>query len=73
MMKTETNREHKMKLLFTHSYGESEYGLVYQNEQGLYEVYEVPQYGGEEQYLDTYHSLDDAVQAAKSFYCRVCK
>jgi hypothetical protein len=56
-----------MKLLFTHSYGEEAYGLVYQNELGLYEVYEVPQYGGEEQYYDTYHSLDHAIQAAKSF------
>jgi hypothetical protein len=56
-----------MKLLFTHSYGEEAYGLVYQNELGLYEVYEVPQYGGEEQYYDTYHSLDRAIQAAKSF------
>jgi hypothetical protein len=56
-----------MKKVFSHSYGEEAYGLVYQNELGLYEVYEIPQYGGEEQYYKTYRSLDDAVLAAKSF------
>jgi hypothetical protein len=56
-----------MKLIFSHSYGEESYGLVYQNELGLYDVYEIPQYGGDEQYYKTYNSLEDAVQAAKSF------
>ena len=56
-----------MKQVFSNSYGEGSFGLVYQNELGLYEVYEVPQYGGDEQYYKTYNLLDDAVQAAKSF------
>ena len=56
-----------MKQVFSNSYGEGSFGLVYQNELGLYEVYEVPQYGGDEQYYKTYNSLDDAVQVAKSF------
>lgn len=56
-----------MKLIFSHSYGEESYGLVYQNELGLYEVYEISQYGGYEQYYKTYDSLNDAIQASKSF------
>lgn len=56
-----------MKKVFSHDYGSEAAGIVYQNEFGLYEVYEVPEFGGEEQYYKTYNSLDDAIQAAKSF------
>jgi len=56
-----------MKQVFSYSYGAESYGIVYQNEVGLYEVYEIPQYGGNERYYQTYNSIDDAIQAAKSF------
>ena len=56
-----------MKKVFSHDYGSEATGIVYQNELGLYEVYEIPEFGGEEQYYKTYNSLDDAIQAAKSF------
>jgi len=56
-----------MKQVFSYSYGAESYGIVYQNEMGLYEVYEIPQYGGNERYYQTYNSIDDAIQAAKSF------
>ena len=60
-------QEEIMKQVFSYSYGEGSYGIVYQNEMGLYEVYEIPQYGGYKQYYRTYNSIDDAIQAAKSF------
>ena len=48
------------------SLGEESYGLVYRNDQGLFELWEMSQYGGEQQYYATYDSLDDAVEAARS-------
>jgi hypothetical protein len=56
-----------MKQVFSYSYGAESYGIVYQNESGLYEVYEIPSYSGDEKYYKTYASIDDAIQAAKSF------
>ena len=55
-----------MKLEFCTSLGEESYGLVYRNDQNLFELWEIPQYGGEKRYYATYDSLDDAVEAARS-------
>lgn len=57
----------KMELVYEYSYGEESYGLVYKNEDGLYAVYEIPQYGGEERFCKTCASLEDAITLAKSF------
>ena len=56
-----------MNLVFKHSYGHDSYGLVYENKQGSYDVYEIPLYGGEEVFDDTYATLDEAIRVAKSF------
>ena len=58
-----------LKLVNSHSYGEESYGLVYINVNGEYEVWDIPQYGGEERHQKTFSSceLDDAIAYSKSF------
>ena len=56
-----------MNLVFKQRYADEAYGLVYETSEGLYQVYEIPQYGGEESYYETYHTLEAAIEAAKSF------
>lgn len=55
-----------MKQVFSISLGEESYGLVYENSESLFEVWEIPQYGGEERFYKTFDSLDDAIKVAKS-------
>lgn len=55
-----------MNRVFSYSYGDESYGLVYQNDFGSYDVYEIPQFGDEEQFLKTFQSIDDAIEYAKS-------
>ncbi len=59
-----------LALVFKQSFGEESYGLVYHNEQnGMYEVYEIPQYGGQERLEGVFneHEYEAAVAYAKSF------
>lgn len=55
-----------MELIFKHKYGDGAYGLLYKNEQGTYDVYEIPLYGGEEQFVKNWVNLAPAVEHAKS-------
>ena len=58
-----------MELVYTKSYGEGAYGFVSRNAVGEYEVFEVPQYGGEERREGIFPAdqYDDAVAYACSF------
>lgn len=58
-----------MELVYTKSYGEEAYGLVYRNAAGEYVVFEVPPYGGEEQLAGVFPAdqYDAAVARACSF------
>ena len=56
-----------MELVFENSYGEESYGLVYKNGD-VYEVYEVPQYGGVERFYKTCSDLDEAIKYAKESF-----
>ncbi len=53
-------------LVFKYSYGEESYGLVYDND-GKFDVYEIPQYGGQPCFNKTFECVDDAIEYAKSF------
>ena len=55
-----------MKLVYEKSYGEGSYGFVYEND-GQYEVYEVPLYGGHERFEGSYETLQEAIRQANSF------
>lgn len=55
-----------MELIFKHKYGDGAYGLLYKNEQGTYDVYEIPLYGGEEQFVKNWVNLAPAVEHTKS-------
>ena len=55
------------KLLFTYSYGDESFGLVYEDGLGRFDVYSIQQYGGEERYEDTFIHYDKAVEYASSF------
>jgi hypothetical protein len=55
-------------LVFKVHLGEESYDLVYAVRQGdevRYDVYEIPQYGGEMVFYQSHVSLDEAVAAAK--------
>ena len=56
-----------MREVFRYSYGEEAYGIVYEDNEGFYHVYEIPQYGGEERFVEkfTIHAL--AIKCATSF------
>jgi len=56
-----------MREVFCHSYGEESYGLVYDLGNGLYAVYEIPQYGGAERWYKDCDTLEEAIEVAKSF------
>ena len=57
------------ELIYRHSYGEEAAGLVYRNQAGEYEVWEVPQYGGMEQFEKVFapDQLAAAIAYSKSF------
>ena len=57
----------KMELVFEYSYGEESYGLVYKDSEGMFQVFEIPQYGGFERYCETFDNIDDAIKEAKSY------
>jgi hypothetical protein len=56
-----------MEEVFVKSYGEGSYGIVYQLEDGSFEVVEVPQYGGFE-HTEGYFTADQ-FEAAKELAC----
>ena len=55
------------KPLFTYSYGEEAYGIVYANDKGGFDVYSIPQYGGEELLEKSFNEYIEAEQYSKSF------
>lgn len=55
-----------MKLEFFLDLGEEASVLVYRNDQDLFELWDVPQYGGDERYYKTYNTLDEAIGVASS-------
>ena len=56
-----------MKEVFVKSYGEESYGLGYQLDDGSFEVYEIPQYGGSERFERAFPT--GAFEAAKAYAC----
>jgi hypothetical protein len=55
-----------MKSVFIHNLGEGAAGLVYQKADGSFAVYEISQYGGEEQHVRDFDNLDNAIAYVKS-------
>ena len=55
------------KPLFTYSYGEEAYGLVYANDKGGFDVYSIPQYGGDERLEKSFNEYSEAERYSKSF------
>ena len=56
-----------MKLVFQKYLGEDSYFLVYLQEDGSYAVYEIPQYGGEERFVEHTNDLVSAIRLGESF------
>ena len=56
-----------MVQVFDKSYGEGSYGVVYQMEDGSFEVFEVPQYGGMERFERAFAATE--FEAAKEYAC----
>ena len=56
-----------MREVFIESYGEEAYSVVYELEDGSFSVYEIPQYGGEEQHQGNFAA--DQFEAAKALAC----
>lgn len=55
------------ELVYEVSHGEESYSKVYMTEAGMFEVWDIPLYGGEERFEDERRTLDEATKLADSF------
>jgi hypothetical protein len=52
--------------VYVEDLGEEAYGIVYLDDDGLYSIYDIPLYGGEERFYKQVATLEEAIKITKT-------